>query len=111
MAHGHFDNGGHATRMRFAGCPPMLRSRLADVVGIEHLLSFPRKADLGAAVAKRYRDDNNSLKRYPDTFRKALTNDNRMSLASFVVAEYDELPQRIRIQTLAFLNQNVAWLA
>src|ERR1700738_2957001 len=54
---------------------------------------FPSKADLGAAVARRYWEDSaaaleallaesadpqQSLHRYPDTFRKALERDNRM---------------------------------
>ena len=102
---------------------------LADAVGIKAAsiyYHFPSKADLGAAVAKRYRKDNAdalealaietgdpaaSLKRYPDTFRAALTNGNRMCLASFMAAEYDELPQPIRIEIQAFADVNVAWLA
>lgn len=102
---------------------------LADVVGIKAAsiyYHFPSKADLGAAVAKRYREDNADalealsvetgdpvvcLKRYPDTFRTALVNDNRMCLASFMAAEYDVLPQPIRIEIQAFSDVNVAWLA
>ncbi len=89
---------------------------LADEVGIKAAsiyYHFPSKADLGAAVAKRYREDNAAalealavetgdpaacLKRYPETFRTALTNDNRMCLASFMAAEYDDLPEPIRIE-------------
>ena len=87
---------------------------------------FPSKADLGAAVAKRYREDNAAalealavetgdpaacLKRYPETFRTALTNDNRMCLASFMAAEYDDLPEPIRIEIQTFADVNVTWLA
>src|ERR1700754_2507713 len=68
---------------------------------------FPSKADLGAAVARRYWEDTAAqlesmltetpdparcLRRYPEVFRKALTNGNRMCLCSVMVAEYDDLP-------------------
>lgn len=102
---------------------------LADEVGIKAAsiyYHFPSKAELGVAVAKRYREDNAAvlealavetgdpavcLKRYPETFRSALTNDNRMCLASFMAAEYDDLPEPIRIEIRAFADVNVAWLA
>jgi TetR/AcrR family transcriptional repressor of nem operon len=72
---------------------------------------FPSKADLAAAVARRYwqdsaatletllaesEDPNRALNRYPDTFRKALENDNRMCLCSFMAAEYDDLPEPVK---------------
>src|ERR1700712_639629 len=65
---------------------------------------FPTKADLGAAVAKRYWEDIvvdldaisdqspdplRALRRYPEIFRKSLSSDNRMCLCSFMAAEYD----------------------
>jgi len=102
---------------------------LADEVGIKHAsiyYHFPGKADLGVAVAQRYREDNAAvlqalaidagdpalcLRRYPETFRMALTNDNRMCLASFMAAEYDDLPEAIRSEIQAFTDANVAWLA
>lgn len=102
---------------------------LATEVGIKAAsiyYHFPSKADLGAAVAKRYREDNAAalealaietgdpavcLKRYPETFRSALTNENRMCLASFMAAEYDDLPEPIRIEIRAFAEANVTWLA
>ena len=85
---------------------------LADEVGIKAASiyhHFPSKADLGAAVAKRYWEDTAAglesmlaetsdpvrcLRRYPDVFRKALESDNRMCLCSFMVADV-----------------NVAWLS
>ena len=78
---------------------------LADDVGIKSAsihYYFPSKADLGAAVARRYREDAAaalealsdetsdsiaSLRRYPDMFRKALQNNNRMCLGSFMTTE------------------------
>lgn len=87
---------------------------------------YPSKADLGAAVAKRYREDSAAslngllaespdplcaLRQYPDTFRKALENDNRMCLCSFMAAEVDDLPEAVKKEVLAFVDVNVAWLS
>ena len=87
---------------------------------------FPSKADLGAAVAQRYREDTASgleallaesadplaaLRRYPDTFRTALENGNRMCLGSFMAAETDDLPDAVLQEVRAFADVNVAWLA
>src|ERR1700688_1727940 len=75
---------------------------LADQVGIKAAsihYHFPSKADLGAAVARRYWEDTAAalesmlaetpdpvrcLRRYPDVFRKSLESDNRMCLCSFM---------------------------
>jgi TetR/AcrR family transcriptional repressor of nem operon len=102
---------------------------LAQEVGIKAASlyhHFPSKADLGAAVARRYwedaavglealsaesRDPTDSLRRYPDTFRKALANDNRMCLCSFMAAEYDDLPEPVKKEVQAFADVNVAWLS
>src|ERR1700733_15797371 len=82
---------------------------LADEVGIKAAsiyYHFASKADLGAAVARRYWEDTASglealsaetpdqvdcLRRYPEVFRKALASGNRMCLCSFMAAEYDDL--------------------
>lgn len=86
---------------------------------------FPSKADLAAAVAKRYWEDAagaleemsarisdpvECLRRFPETFRVALENDNRMCLASFMAAEYDDLPEVVKNEVQAFADVNVAWL-
>jgi TetR/AcrR family transcriptional repressor of nem operon len=102
---------------------------LADEVGIKAASiyhHFPSKADLGAAVAKRYWQDTAAglesmsaetpdpvrcLQRYPDVFRKALENDNRMCLCSFMAAEYDDLPEAVKQEVQAFADVNVAWLS
>jgi TetR/AcrR family transcriptional repressor of nem operon len=102
---------------------------LADDVGIRAASiyhHFPSKADLGAAVAKRYWQDSaasldallaksadplRALRRYPDTFRKALENDNRMCLCSFMAAEYDDLPDVVKTEVQSFADVNVAWLS
>lgn len=102
---------------------------LADEVGIKAASlyhHFPSKADLAAAVAKRYWEDSAatldtlaaetpdpvaSLRAYPQTFRKSLENENRMCLSSFMAAEYDDLPEKVQREVRAFADVNVAWLA
>lgn len=102
---------------------------LAQDVGIKHAsiyYHFPTKADLGAAVAQRYREDAaaalealaaasptplESLRRYPAIFRKALETGNRLCLGSFMAAETDDLPTPVRAEILAFAEVNVAWLS
>lgn len=86
---------------------------------------FPTKADLGAAVAKRYWEDiavdlqaisddspdpRSALRRYPEIFRKSLSSDNRMCLCSSMAAEYDDLPVTVKQEVQAFADVNVAWL-
>ena len=101
---------------------------LAQEVGIKAASlyhHFPSKADLAAAVARRYWEDAaaalealsattadaaDCLRRYPGTFREALENDNRMCLASFMTAEYDDLPEVVQKEVQAFVEVNVAWL-
>lgn len=102
---------------------------LADKVGIKAASiyhHFPSKAELGAAVAKRYWQDTAAaldallaeagdpraaLRRYPETFRRALENGNRMCLASFMAAETDDLPDVVRTEVRTFADVNVAWLS
>lgn len=101
---------------------------LADEVGIKAASiyhHFPSKADLAAAVAKRYWEDAAfaleamladtpdplaCLRQYPGTFRKALENGNRMCLCSFMAAEHDDLPEAVRKEVQRFADVNVAWL-
>jgi len=86
---------------------------------------FPSKADLGAAVAKRYwedaaanlealaaanRDPKKALRAYPGLFRRSLEAENRMCLSSFMAAEYDDLPEPVKTEVWAFADVNVAWL-
>jgi TetR/AcrR family transcriptional regulator, transcriptional repressor for nem operon len=87
---------------------------------------FSAKADLGAAVAKRYREDIagdleaisaesadplRALHRYPEIFRKSLASENRMCLASFMAAEYDDLPDLVKAEVQLFADVNAAWLS
>jgi TetR/AcrR family transcriptional repressor of nem operon len=102
---------------------------LADEVGIKAASiyhHFPSKADLGAAVARRYWEDTAAalesmlaetsdpvrcLHQYPDVFRKALENNNRMCLCSFMGAEHDDLPEVVKREVQTFADVNVAWLS
>jgi TetR/AcrR family transcriptional repressor of nem operon len=102
---------------------------LAEVVGIKAASiyhHFPRKAELGAAVAKRYWQDTEAsleamlieasdparcLHHYPDIFRKSLESGNRLCLCSFMAAEYDDLPEVVKKEVQAFADINVAWLS
>lgn len=101
---------------------------LAQDVGIKGASiyhHFASKADLAAAVARRYWEDSaaalealsatsadplDCLRRYPETFRKSLESDNRMCLSSFMAAEYDDLPDAVKKEVQAFADVNVAWL-
>jgi TetR/AcrR family transcriptional regulator, transcriptional repressor for nem operon len=86
---------------------------------------FPGKAELGAAVARRYwevtakdlealsasaGDPKTALQTYPRLFRRSLEEQNRMCLASFMLAEYDDLPDAVKVEVQAFADVNVAWL-
>lgn len=102
---------------------------LAQEVGIKAASiyhHFPSKADLAAAVARRYWEDSAAyldglltetsdpiqcLHRYPETFRWALERDNRMCLSSFMAAEYDDLPEPVKQEVQSFADVNIAWLS
>jgi TetR/AcrR family transcriptional regulator, transcriptional repressor for nem operon len=86
---------------------------------------FPSKADLGAAVAKRYWEDTvarletlsattadptKALQAYPGLFRRSLEEGNRMCLCGFMAAEYDDLPETVKTEVQTFADVNVAWL-
>ena len=101
---------------------------LAQQVGIKAAsiyYHFPSKAELAAAVAKRYWEDAASylesltqssagpleaLRRYPETFRWALENDNRICLCSFMSAQFDDIPDAVKKEVQAFADVNIAWL-
>ena len=101
---------------------------LAAEVGIKAAslyYHFPSKADLASAVAKRYWEDAaadlekirneitdpaEQLRFFPTTFRRALENENRMCLCSFMGAEYDDLPDPVKREVKLFADVNVAWL-
>jgi TetR/AcrR family transcriptional regulator, transcriptional repressor for nem operon len=101
---------------------------LAEQVGIKAAsiyYHFPSKAELATAVAKRYWEDAaaylesllqnsakplDALRRYPETFRWALENENRICLCSFMSAQFDDLPDEVKTEVQIFADVNVAWL-
>jgi TetR/AcrR family transcriptional repressor of nem operon len=102
---------------------------LAQEVGIKAAsihYHFPSKADLGAAVARRYWEDAKAgleemaagaadaigaLRTYPDAvFRRSLETGNRLCLCSFLSAEVDDLPDAVKTEVEAFAEVNIAWL-
>lgn len=102
---------------------------LADDVGIKAAsiyYHFQGKADLGAAVAKRYWEDSAAalehmleaspdpmacLREYPNTFRKSLESGNRICLCSYMAAEYDDLPEAVKAEVQTFADVNIEWLS
>lgn len=87
---------------------------------------FATKADLGAVVARRYWEDTvkqlaalsdeaseplGALRRYPEIFRTSLSNGNRICLSSFMAAEYDDLPDAVKVEVQSFADVNVDWLS
>jgi len=101
---------------------------LASDVGIKAAsiyYHFPGKAELAAAVAKRYWEDGaaaleeisqetpeplSALHRFPEIFRRSLEADNRLCLGSFMGAETDDLPAEVKEEIKRFADVNVAWL-
>ncbi|MGJ7609760.1 MULTISPECIES: TetR/AcrR family transcriptional regulator [unclassified Variovorax] len=101
---------------------------LAQDVGIKSSsihYYFPGKADLGAAVAKRYWEDTAAtlealsastpdplacLREYPSVFRISLENENRLCLCSFMAAEHEDLPEAVKKEVQTFTDINLAWL-
>src|SRR5438270_7009473 len=95
---------------------------LAQQVGITAAsiyYHFPSKAELATAVAKRYWEDNvaylesllrnsakplDALRSYPETFRWALANDNRICLCSFMSAQFDDVPDEVRKEVQTFID-------
>lgn len=93
---------------------------LAGEVGIKAAsiyYHFPSKAELGAAVARRYWEDTardlemireaagdalSSLGRYPEIFRRSLEAGNRLCMGSFMSAEYDDLPEAVKVEVQTF---------
>lgn len=100
---------------------------LAEAVGIKAASlyhHFPSKADLATAVATKYWQDSAteletissamnpmaSLKKYPATFRRALLNENRICLATFLSAESSDIPENVLTEVRKFADVNIAWL-
>lgn len=102
---------------------------IAKAVGVKSAsihYYFPTKGDLGAALARRYReeammlldgylaehlDPASCLAKYTDAFRMALERDNRMCLCGIMAAEHDDLPEAVKVEVTAFADDNITWLS
>ena len=102
---------------------------IAKAVGVKSAsihYYFPTKGDLGAALARRYReeammlldgylaehlDPASCLARYTGAFRMALERDNRMCLCGIMAAEHDDLPEAVKVEVTAFADDNITWLS
>ncbi|MGH1485764.1 MAG: TetR/AcrR family transcriptional regulator [Cellvibrionaceae bacterium] len=86
---------------------------------------FPTKADLAAALAKRYtekfsghlssienttKDLHGKLSDYADLFYFALKTDQKMCLCGLFAAEMDVLPSDVKTETRQFFETNLSWL-
>ena len=101
---------------------------IAGAVGIRTAslhYHFPSKADLGVALAARYRlrfnealeditgqtdDARRRLERYADLFRKTLGVDGRLCLCGMLGAEIATLPDPVMAEVNGFFRDNEAWL-
>ena len=87
---------------------------------------FPTKADLGATLARRYRerfleklgdgaaadpDDKAAIRRYVGVFRNALIHDGRMCLCGMLGAEIQSLPPTVATEVKRMFEESVDWLA
>jgi TetR/AcrR family transcriptional regulator, transcriptional repressor for nem operon len=102
---------------------------LAEKVGVKSAsihYHFPTKGDLGVALGRRYWEDQQAaldalwassqdpatcLRQYTAGFRLALERDNRMCMCGFMGAEYDDLPDAVKVEVKTFADINVAWLS
>ena len=87
---------------------------------------FPTKADLGATLARRYReqfleklgdagdfesDREAAIRRYVGVFRNALIHDGRMCLCGMLGAEIQSLPPTVAAEVKRMFEESVDWLA
>ena len=87
---------------------------------------FPTKADLGAAVVRRYTDyfihklgepgeggiaPRELLDNYTEEFRKVMARDQKMCIGGILGAEADSLPEEVVEATRHFFESNLEWLA
>lgn len=102
---------------------------IAGAVGVKSSsvhYHFPTKADLGAELARRYRerflgrlgspdaastDPAALVGRYVAVFRDALVNDGRMCLCGMLGAEVQSLPVTVAAEVRQMFEQAVDWLS
>lgn len=87
---------------------------------------FPTKADLGTAIAKRYREfvtarlaefegreatATKRLQRYAGLLEGVLTKGNRICVGGMLASDYATLPPEVQTEVSAFVHENERWLA
>jgi len=103
--------------------------RLSDAVGIKTAsihYHFPRKEDLGEALAQRYRERFNvvlerieaenlgapeRIEKYCEQFIQTLKQGGKICLCGMLASDYATLPEKVRKQTRIFFTENEEWLA
>ncbi len=96
---------------------------LADAVAIKSAsvhYHYPTKADLGAAVVRRYRErflatlgdpaEPAGLERFAAAYRKALVEDGQMCLCGLFGAEIEALPAEVAVEVRIFFEDCIQWL-
>lgn len=114
--------------VRLGGYNSVSFRTLADMAGIKSAsvhYHFPTKEDLGMALAQRYTDKflgalgkpetiiaqgGDPIHAYIQMFRRALTVDKKMCLCGMLGAEFDGLPDKVRLATQTFFDRNIEWL-
>ena len=114
--------------VRLGGYNSVSFRTLAEMAGIKSAsvhYHFPTKEDLGAALADRYTEKflltlgdaksivsqgSDPINFYVQMFRKALTVDKKMCLCGMLGAEFDGLPNKVRLATQTFFERNIDWL-
>ncbi len=87
---------------------------------------FPTKGDLAVAVATAYREGfsetlldlengaattQQALQKYAALFQKTLDTDQRICLCGMLASETESLPEKVRMETIRFFEEQEQWLA
>ncbi len=74
------------------------------------LYSAHAQADLDAVLERTDSPARAACAAYVALFRKALEDGNRMCLCGIMAAEYDDLPDAVKVEVAAFADLNIDWL-
>ncbi|SMF83481.1 TetR/AcrR family transcriptional regulator [Pseudobacteriovorax antillogorgiicola] len=116
------------SRVRIGGYDYFSFREIAKEIGIKSAsvhYHFSTKADLGAAIAEKYRIDflkklgspkalmdshENPIKHYQQAFRNSLAQEKKMCLCGLLGAEIASLPPQVVDETKKFFEENMLWL-
>lgn len=115
-------------RMRQRGYNAVSYREIAGEIGIKSAslhYHFPKKADLGEALVKRYAEQfetalnrntehlsapSDKLAAFIDIYRAALTEDKLVCLCAVLGAEAPGLPDNVSLEIRKFFELNISWL-